>query len=258
MTQPRERTVEIGSERFRVWELGRGEPLGFFGGLRGLPRWPAFLDRLAEHRRVIAPSLPGFPGGGDHRKLDDTLDWITATLDRIEASGLAGADWVGASVGGTLAAEAAALSGTARRLALIAPFGLFDEKEPVRDIWALRLSEMPETLASRPELLAAFLEKPADEDPIEWHIQETRANEAAARLLWPTGDLGLHKRLHRIRVPTLLIWGTDDRVVPASYAKRLAAGISGWVETRSIDGAGHMAEIDQPDAVSDAVLRFLS
>ena len=54
-----------------------------------------------------------------------------------------------------------------------------------------------------------------------------RALEAAARLLWPIGDRGLAKRLHRITAPTLLLWGSEDRIVPASYAKRFAAGIAG-------------------------------
>ena len=105
MSEPRESHVRVGNERCRVWEKGDGEPLGFLGGLRGLPRWPAFLDHLAEERRVIAPSLPGFPGAVGHDRLDDLPDWVTATLDLLEASGLDGADLVGASVGATLAAE---------------------------------------------------------------------------------------------------------------------------------------------------------
>jgi len=61
-------TIARGIEA-RVWESGAGEPLVFLGGLRGLPRWPVFLDALARVRRVIAPSLPGFPGGTGHRSL---------------------------------------------------------------------------------------------------------------------------------------------------------------------------------------------
>ena len=62
MSPPGERHVQVNRRRCRVWEKGEGEPLGFLGGLRGLPRWPRLLDRLAERRRVIAPSLPGHPG----------------------------------------------------------------------------------------------------------------------------------------------------------------------------------------------------
>jgi pimeloyl-ACP methyl ester carboxylesterase len=259
VSAPTERSAIVGGHRCRIWEKGEGEPLGFLGGLRGLPRWPGFLDRLAARRRVIAPSLPGFPGATGHDRLDDLADWVTATLDLLEQSDLEGADLVGASVGGTLCAEVAAFArATVRRLVLIAPFGLFDADEPVADIWAQTRSELPALLSSEPERLAAFLAAPADADATEWQILLTRADEAAARLLWPTCDRGLHKRLHRIVAPTLILWGSADRVVPPSYAKRFTAGVSGWTETCSIEGAGHTAEIDRPDAVASAITSFLA
>jgi pimeloyl-ACP methyl ester carboxylesterase len=249
----------VNGRRCRVWEKGEGAPLGFLGGLRGLPRWPRLLDRLAQHRRVIAPSLPGFPGAASFDELDDVADWVVATLDLLDASGLAGADLVGASVGATLAAEAAAFSrASVRRLVLIAPFGLFDEREPVRDLWATRPNELPELLVTHPEELAAFLAAPPGEDAVEWSILLARASEAAARLLWPTGDLGLRKRLHRIQAPTLLLWGAQDRIVPPGYARRFSSALGGWVELRELAGAGHMAEIDQPDAVAAAIQGFLA
>lgn len=254
----RERRVRAGRLDCRVWEKGRGEPLGFLGGFHGLPRWTAFLDRLAERRRVVAPSLPGFPGADGHRELDELLDWIVATLDLLEACDLAGRDLVGASVGGTLAAEVAALSrGSVGKLVLIAPFGLFDPNEPPADPWATQRAELPALLSAYPETLAAHLAQPPEEDEVEWPIVLNRAGEAAARLLWPLGDTGLAKRLHRIDAPTLILWGADDRVLPASTAKRLADGIPGFSRVRSIEGAGHTVELDQPDPTADAVLDFL-
>lgn len=247
-----------GGGEARVWQKGEGDPLGFLGGLRGLPRWPAFLDRLAESRRVIAPSLPGFPGADGHRELDDLPDWLAGTLDLLEASGLDGADLVGASVGGALLAEVAAFSrASVRRLVLIAPLGLFDASEPVADLFALRKSEVAALLSSRPETFEAFLATPEGADEIEWQIVLARAQEAAARLLWPTGDVGLSKRLHRIQAPTLLLVGSEDRVLPASYAKRFADGLGGLVQMLRIEGAGHVLELDAPDAAAEATLAFL-
>jgi len=259
MREPAERAVEVNARPCRVWEAGRGERVGVLGGLVGFPRWSPFLDALAERRRVIVPSLPGFPGGLGHDALDDLPDWVSATLDLLEASGLDGADLVGISAGGALAAEVAAFScATLRRLVLVSPLGLFDEGEPVTDVWAQRMPDVARVLVSHPERLAAELAAPAGADPLEWQIVMTRASEAAARIFWPTFDVGLRKRLHRITAPTLLLWGSDDRVVPASYAKRFAEALRGPVTVRTIENAGHLADVDAPAAVADAVEAFLA
>ena len=261
MTAPEERSLQLAGSQapVRVWEKGEGERLGVLGGLLGFPRWSPFLEALARRRRVVVPSLPGFPGGGDFRVLDDLADWVIHTLDLLEAADLLGADWVGFGPGGTLAAEAAAFSpGSLRRLVLVAPLGLFDEAEPVRDFWALRASEVPAAFSARPELLfRELLAPPEGTDEVEWKLAQVRAMEAAARLLWPTGDRGLARRLHRIRAETLLLWGSEDALVPASYAKRFAEGISGATRIVSLSGAGHRADVDAPEALAEAILDFL-
>jgi pimeloyl-ACP methyl ester carboxylesterase len=260
VSAPRQRSVEVLGEPVRVLEKGDGEPLGVLASFGGLPRWTPFLDRLAARRRVIVPSLPGTPGGGaGFRRLDDLPDWLAATLDLLEASGLEGADLLGHGVGGLLAAEVAALSrASVRRLVLLAPLGLFDEREPVADVFARRASEVPALFSAKPEAYAASLACPEGEDEVEWQVGQVRAMEAAARLLWPTGDRGLAGRLHRITAPTLLLWGAEDRIVPASYAKRFADGIRGETQLRSVPGAGHRADLDAPEALAEAVLSFLA
>jgi pimeloyl-ACP methyl ester carboxylesterase len=254
----RERTLRVAGEEVRALELGEGEPLGYLATFGGLAGPTPFLERLAERRRVVAPSLPGTPGGGDFRRLDDLADWVVATLDLLDAAGLEGADLIGHGVGGALAAEVAAFSrASVRRLVLVAPLGLFDEAEPVADVWARRASEVPRLFSAKPAEFAATLACPKGHDEVEWQIVLVRAMEAAARFLWPTGDRGLAKRLHRIEAPTLLLWGADDRIVAASYAKRFAEGIAGASEVRTIPGAGHRVDLDAPDAAAEAVLRFL-
>lgn len=246
----------------RVWEAGpRGDapPIVYLAGLGGAPRWSPFLARLAARRRVVVPSIPGFPGALGHDRLDDTLDWIAATLDLVEAASDPGCDLAGASVGGMLAAEVAALARPmVRRLALLSPFGLFDATEPTADVFAQVPGALPELLVSDPAKLAAEWALPAGADPLEAQIAQARAAEAAARLLWPLGERGLAKRLHRISAPTLLLWGERDRVVPPSYAKRFAAGIAGPTTLRELPGAGHLLAVDAPDATADALLDFLT
>jgi len=259
-SRQRVRSLRIRGEKVRVWEKGRGRPLGVLSGLFGFPAWTPFLEALAAKRRVIVPSLPGHPGGGDFRKLDDLADWVIATQELLEAAGLDGADLVGLGPGGALAAEVAAFSPErVKRLVLVSPFGLFDEREPVADLWAKRAAELPATFSAKPaEFAAQVLAPAAGADLIEFQVQQVRALESSARLLWPFGDRGLAKRLHRISAPTLLAWGSADAIVPASYAKRFAAGIRGRTRIRSIPNAGHRADFDAPDALAKAILGFLA
>jgi pimeloyl-ACP methyl ester carboxylesterase len=258
MSAPAERIVRVNGAPCRVWEKGEGAPLGVLAPFGGWPRWTPFLESLALGRRVVVPSIPGFPGGLGHDRLDDLSDWITATLDLLEGAGLAGADLVGLSVGGALAAEAAAFSpAIARRLVLVAPFGLYDAADPTADPWAQRLEELPALMCADPARFANELLPVSGEDAVERQVLVQRAFEAAARLLWPNLEIGLQKRLHRIRQPVLLVWGSGDRVVPASYAKRFAAGIAGPTELREIAGAGHRVDLDAPEALAEAILAFL-
>jgi pimeloyl-ACP methyl ester carboxylesterase len=253
--KPAERTVPVNGLPCRVWEAGEGEPLGVLAGLGGVPRWSPFLERLSRSRRVVVPSLPGFPGAAGHDRLDDLMDWVSAALDLMEESGIDGTDLVGLSVGGMLAAEVAAL-GRVRRLVLVAPFGLFEQRDPVADPFARKPREVPGLLSARPDVFEALRDPSDSEDPAEWMIVLARADEAAARLLWPLGDHGLSKRLHRIRVPTLVVWGDEDRVIPPTYAQRFARGIAG-AAVRRIAGAGHLVDVDAPDELAAAIDDFL-
>lgn len=258
MSAPAERSIAVNGAPCRVWEKGRGSPVFYLAGLLGLPRWTPFLDRLAERHRVVAPSIPGFPGATGHDRLDQPLDWVAAVLDLLEGAGLAGGDLIGASIGGALAAEAVAMApGLVRRLVLIAPFGLYDRAAPPTDLWAQKPGTLPGLLSVKPEISAAFAAAPEGVRAIEWSIVTTRASEAAARLLWPLADTRLERRLHRIRCPVLILWGAEDKVLAPSYAERFADGIAGKSTVRVIPGAGHLADLDAPGATAEAVLEAL-
>lgn len=255
---PAERFVTVQGEPCRVWEKGSGAPVAFLAGLGGAVRWTPFLDALAAQRRVVVPSLPGFPGATGHDRLDDHLDWIVATLDLLAAAGLERADLVGASIGGMLAAEVAALApATVARLVLVAPFGLFDAREPTTDVFALRADQVPGTLSAHPERVLERATPPEGIAADEWAIVQARAATAAARLSWPLGDRGLAKRLHRITAPTLLVWGECDRVVPPAYARRFAERIAGETLLCTIPGAGHLVDLDEPAELARVVGSFL-
>jgi pimeloyl-ACP methyl ester carboxylesterase len=256
VSDPETLTVEVNGFPTRVWRKGSGPVLGFLAGFGGLPRWIPFLDRLAEHRTVIVPSLPGFPGGDrGHSVLDNHLDWILAVRSVLVAAELDGMDLAGSSVGASFAAEIAAIWPRAvRRLALIAPFGLFADDDPPTNPWAQRADAVPGLMCADPENWTRLKAMPDGANSVEWPIEQARANEAAARIFWPLGNTRLDKRLKLITAPTLLLWGEQDRVMPHSYADRFASGIAGPTEICVIGGAGHLAELDLPAAVAAAIL----
>ena len=256
-----ERIVATPAGAARVWEKGaksKAASIVFLAGLGGLPAWLPMLDGLAARTRVSAPSLPGFPGGANHERLDDHLDWILAAIDLVEAAGGAGIDLVGASVGGALAAEVAALRpDLVARLVLIAPYGMFDAQEPVADVFAQRPNTQSQLVSAKPDAYDAYRARPNSVDELDWTLVQLRADMAAARILWPLGDTRLKKRLPRIAHPTLIVWGEQDRVIPVSYARRFADAITGPAKVIKVPGAGHKVEFDAPEPVAKAIADFL-
>jgi pimeloyl-ACP methyl ester carboxylesterase len=148
-----------------------------------------------------------------------------------------------------------------KRLALIAPFGLFDETDPPTDPWAQKADDVAALMTHDPNIWRRLKEMPAGANSIEWPIEQTRAAEAAARIFWPLGNTRLARRLPLIAAPTLILWGESDRIMPRSYAGAIAAAIAAGThattETTIIAGAGHLAELDRPDEVAAAILRFM-
>jgi len=258
---PEQRFAQVAGGRCRIWEKGTGKRIGVVPGLRGFPAWTPFLEGLARDHRVVVVSPPGFYGSDDnHEVLDSHLDWLSATLDLLEAAGLAGAPLVAASVGAILAADVAALApGFVPKLSLTAPYGLYDSAAPVTDVFAQTPQQFDALLSADATAYGAAFAGPEDDDAAaaDHGLRTYRTNVAAARLSWPFGDRGLRKRLHRITAPTQLIWGDADRVVPPSYGVALRAGLSGPCELTTIAGAGHLAWVDRPEACAAAIASFL-
>ena len=259
MTDPETLTIDVNGFATRVWRKGSGPKLGFLAGFGGLPRWMPFLDELARSRTVIVPSVPGFPGGDrGHSILDTHLDWLLAMRQLLDKADLDGADIAGSSVGASLAADVAALwPASVRKLALIAPFGLFDEKDPPTDPWAQRGDQVPGLMCADPAIYKGMKTAPEGANSIEWPIEQVRAAEAAARIFWPLGNTRIENRLGLIKAPTLLLWGEQDQIMPRTYADKFAAGIAGPTTIKTIAGAGHLAELDKPSETARAILDFL-
>ena len=256
----RSRSLRCNGAPVRVWEQGDGEPVVFLAGFGGLPKWIPFLDLLAETRRVIVPSLPGFPGAEGHDRLDDLSDWTAATLEILEGATDGPFGLIASSVSAPLALEAAAMQRQRiAKLMLIGPFGIHDERRDAIDLWAQRPGpkSYPPLLCAYPERYAALWQKPDDMDEIEWRVMETRARAAAARYLWPLNDTGILKRAYRITQPMLLVRGTEDLLVPPASLERLKDAVAGDAVVQEVAGAGHLVELDQPEALAGLAAQFL-
>jgi pimeloyl-ACP methyl ester carboxylesterase len=260
MSAPHHRTVAVAGRPCLVTEQGSGTSLFYFPSSALSLKWSRFHEALAARARLVSLSLPGFGGSEGHEAIDDHLAWCLAGRDLLVAAGFKPGDTViGSSAAGAIAADIAALwPDLVGRLILMAPFGLYDMQAPTRDLFALQTKEAPGVFCENPQAYAEQMQAPAGEDPTGWSIVVNRAQEAAARILWPFGDTRLAQRLHRIAAPTLLMWGAADKVVPPAYAARFAERMNGKTSLKLIAGGGHLLELDRPQDTAEAILAFTS
>ena len=200
---------------------------------------------------VVVPSVPGYDGAPGFQPRDEYLDWLTTFWDSIDATGALPCPVVGASVGGMFAAELAALRPEAvTGVALLAPFGIADASSPGFNVYGTPAAErmghlfakgVPDAFANR------FAHLGEEEAPVASFLSDV----ASANILWPFGERGLAKRLHRITAPRLTMWGDLDEVNPVSNA-------TAWGGAQVVTGAGHLMEWDAPDQVAAALLDFLT
>lgn len=261
--QPTERTLSWRDGLFeaRVVEAGSGQPLVYLHGAEGPHAgWPEFLRTLAGGYRVIAPDLAGFGGSTGAEHLHDVHDLVIYGLDLLDALGLERPHLIGHDLGGMLAAELAAVAGSRLgKLVLVAPLGLWDDREPVLDVFAVPRDEVAEVYwhdRSSPAV-AAVLAAPTTEDEARQAALLRHQNLAAAtRFLWPIPDRGLKRRLHRVKTETLLVWGEEDRVVPPSYAERFARLMAN-AHTVTLPKCGHFPMLERPAEFVEAARAVL-
>jgi pimeloyl-ACP methyl ester carboxylesterase len=241
---------------------GQGAPLVFLHGAGGLSSKDPALARLAERFEVIAPVHPGFGALSDLDELEDVRDLALYHDDLLGALGLEQASVVGHSFGGMVAAELAAhVPGRVENLILVAPVGMWRDEEPVADLLSCEPDELRHLLWADPDSplateTAVLLAEPGV-DPVDQMVGAVRGVTAATKYLWPIPDHGLSRRLYRIKARTLVIWGKEDRLAPASYASDFAKGIA-RCRVELLDGAGHLVTYERMDQFCDLVSSFLA
>ena len=251
-----------GDFKAEVLRSGHGPPLLYLHGAIGQKGWGPFLDRLAEEFTVYAPFIPGYSGSTGLEHLDDVFDLTLYHLELMDALGLDWAHLVGHFLGGMISAEmAAAAPRCVGRLVLVAPAGLWRDDAPVADFLAMNSAELEQSLWAGGQSPGG--QKPGDaemeaaEGASELLLPERVQDlTAAGKFLWPIPDRGLKRRAYRIKVPTLIVWGEEDRFAPPVYARDFARLIRGS-EIVLMPDAGHLLMLEHPDAFAGTVSNFL-
>jgi len=231
----------------------------YLPGIAGHPAPSPALGAVARAGwNVVVPSLPGFDGRTGFTPPDDYIGWLTVVWDALDETGVLPCPIIGASVGGMLATDVAALRPeVVTALALLAPFGIFDADHPGLDVYALPATERMDHLFAK-GVPDPFVERFGELGPDEGPVARYLSDVAAASLLWPLGDRGQAGRLHRLhrqRGPRLALWGEQDELLPVGGS---AAWAARGVPVEVVAGAGHLLEWDAPDQVGARLVELLN
>ncbi len=235
---------------------GSGAPLLFLHGAGGIPDWLPYLDKLSEDFDVIAPDHPTFGRSEEPEWVEDVADMAYFYLDFLENNGLEDVHLVGQSLGGWIALEMA-IRNTARlkTLTLVGSAGIRIKGQPAADIFIMDDEELARALLVDENRIQAMLAMEMSEEQQDTAMKN---KVATARLGWQPRLFNprLRKWMHRIDVPTHIVWGAGDKVIPPSYAAEFQGLIEGSRVTM-IENCGHLPNIEQTDAFVDAVGGFL-
>lgn len=249
-------TVKVGDVSIRLYRAGKGEPVLFLHGAAGLAQWLPFFDALADGYELLVPEHPGFGASDDPDFIRSVPDMAMFYLDFLEATGLERVHLVGHSLGGWIAAEILVRDRARfRSLGLIAPAGIRVEGVPAGDTFIWGHEEAMRNLFHN----QAFAERLLALQPTEEQMDILLKNRFTATKLgwqprWFNPDL--EKWLHRIKLPALLVWGDDDKVMPPQYAALWRERLPD-ARLVMIEESGHLPHVEKADLVGRHMRDFL-
>lgn len=234
---------------------GAGAPLLFLHGANGGGRWLPFMDQLAERFDVIAPEHPGFGRSGTPDWLDTMRDMANFYLSLMDKLNLRDVTLVGTSLGGWLASEIAVRNSTRlRALVLAASAGVRLKGVPKGDLFLWAPEELMRNLFHDQTLADRMLAMPLSDEDRNTGLKNRLMT---AKLAWSPRlvDPDLEKWLHRIAVPTLVLWGRQDKLIPVAYADRFAQLIPD-ARVRIFESCGHLPHVEQTEEYVEEIISF--
>jgi pimeloyl-ACP methyl ester carboxylesterase len=251
--------VEAAETKLHLLQGGQGEPLLVLHGAGGNPGWLQYLTALAQRFHVYVPDHPGF---GD----SDLPDWIASVPDlacfylwALEDLGLSRVRVLGFSLGGWLAAEMAIMCPQIfERLVLVGAAGIKPTQGEIADIFLLSPTELTAKMFYDPKQAPAYEQLYGQPLTPEGQDLRNRNREMAARITWKPymHDPRLPSLLRRLRLPTLLVWGRQDALVPVNCGELFQQNIRGS-RLVIMEHCGHAPQIEQPQEFVNIVSEFL-
>ena len=225
-------------------------------------RWQQVMPHLSKSHRVIAPDLIGF-GNSDKPQVDYTPKYFVKFIfDFLEELGISKTIMIGSSLGGQIVAESAAASDSdiIQKIILVSPTGTMRTTNPTLDTYVMAALYPQHDLIKTAYQMMAGKQKDVDESTIERFRSGMSQPNAKMSFLssvisfkhWPA----ITERLRLISIPTLIIWGQNDTMIPIHHANDYVSNLKNC-EFVVMEGCGHRPHVEDPEKFSDIMLKFL-
>lgn len=251
-----EEIVEVGFGKVHLMKGGEGKPLVIFQDDLGSPGWLPFYAELAGRFTVYVPSHPGFGKSERPQWMRNVRDLAITHRWLLHVLGLETPPVVGVGFGGWVAAEMATMCQRQfERLVLAGAVGVQPTAGEIADQFLVSGEEYAKLCFSDPAKFEALYGKETAVDQREgWEINR----EMVARVAWKPYmfNQALPILLGSVDTPTLVVWGTEDKVVPMSCAQRYVAALRN-ARLAVLDGCGHCIDVEKPQELAALITAFL-
>lgn len=258
-----EKFVEVDNNRIRYLDSASNKrPMVLVHGLgASADRWEFVAPRLSKHFRLIIPDLLGF-GFSDKPVADYTTSFLADFLDVfLDSIDIAEHHIIGTSMGGYIAVEYASRPGSrAHSMILVSPAGIMKTATPALNTYIMAALYPNKEIAK-----SAFQSMAAPGNRVNPRVIDgfvRRMKMPNAKMAFMSALLGLKNApritpiLKTISIPTMVVWGVSDPVIPIRYAAEFVSSIRGCRYTKMYS-CGHAPYAEEPDEFCDAVMDFL-